>query len=189
MRIKRIASLAALSLASAGALGTAVSVSHASEARQQAPTAARETTIPLIAQSQGQPLKTVDRDGVPQGTSKQDWMAAEASVSVDRTSGDGYRITLNASNLVPNGLYTFWWVNPKLVGMDLGPAGGVPGNKFRADANGNATATITVPASASGDYDKIALAYHADDRTHGQKPGEFGEVTFTQFMGPFPSPN
>ncbi|NBD33898.1 MAG: hypothetical protein GVY17_13275 [Cyanobacteria bacterium] len=48
---------------------------------------------------------------------------------------------------------------------------------------GNATTTITVPANNS--YDMIGLAYHADNQTHGNKPGKMGKVTFNHFMGPF----
>ncbi|WP_258001345.1 hypothetical protein [Fischerella thermalis] len=140
----------------------------------------------LIAQNQktsGMLMATAN-DGTPRGFTKERWLTAKGEVSVSPVNANNYKVTLKASGLVPNGLYTFWWVNKKVVGMDMGPAGGVPSNEFIADRRGNATATITVPKN--NNYQMLALAYHADNKTHGQMPGEMGKVTFTHLMGNFP---
>jgi hypothetical protein len=143
----------------------------------------------LIAQNQqtsGMLMATAD-DGTPEDLTEDEWLAATGEVSVSTVEADSYTVTLEASNLVPDGLYTFWWVNKQFIGMDMGPAGGTPGNEFRADSEGNATATITVPAD--NNYQMLVAAYHADDQTHGEMPGEMGEVTFGHLMGDFPKPN
>ncbi len=143
----------------------------------------------LIAQNQRTAgmLMAATNDGTPKGLTKKQWLAAKGEVSVSPVKANNYTVTLKATNLVPNGIYTFWWVNKKLVGMDMGPAGGTPSNKFRANSNGNATATITVPAN--NNYQILSAAYHADNQTHGQMPGEMGKATFTHLMGKFPKPN
>lgn len=159
------------------------------DSSNQALTASKGFSQILIAQNQtpsGMLMATAD-DGTPRGFTKDKWLTAKGEVSVSPVNANNYKVTLKASNLVPNGLYTFWWVNKKLVGMDMGPAGGIPGNEFRADRRGNATATITVPAN--NNYQILALAYHADNKTHDQMPGEMGKVTFTHLMGKFPKLN
>ncbi|QUS60160.1 hypothetical protein IQE94_15165 [Synechocystis sp. PCC 7339] len=137
----------------------------------------------LIAQASVS-LTVNANDGTPQGINKDQWLKAKAQVSSTASSGGNYRVTVNASGLVPNGLYTLWWVNKKPIGMDVGPAGAVPSNEFKADANGNGSVTITVPTN--NNYQMLAVAFHADKKTHGQMPGKTGEVTFTQLMGNFP---
>lgn len=143
----------------------------------------------FIAQNQrasGMLMAAAD-DGTPQGLTKEQWLDAKGEVSASPVKANNYTVTLKASNLVPNGLYTLWWVNKKIVGMDMGPAGGLPSNEFRADSKGNATANITVPAN--NNYQMLVAAYHADNQTHGQMPGEMGKVTFGHLMGKFPKPN
>jgi hypothetical protein len=143
----------------------------------------------LTAQNQNSSgmLMAAADDGTPEGLTQEKWLAAKGEVSVSPVKAKSYTVRLKASNLVPNGLYTLWWVNKKVVGMDMGPAGGTPGNEFRADSEGNATATITVPAD--NNYQMLVAAYHADNQTHGQMPGEMGKVTFGHLMGNFPKPN
>lgn len=137
----------------------------------------------LIAQNNSR-LMATDQDGTPSNFTKEQWLRAKAQVSSTAVPGSNdYRVTFQAENLVPNGLYTFWWVNPRVVGMDMGPAGGAEGNSFRADANGNATANIIVP---NNDYRMLVVAYHADNKTHGEMPGKMGEITFSHLAGEFP---
>jgi hypothetical protein len=142
----------------------------------------------FIAQNEnGSMLMAAANDGTPRGMTEEDWMTAEGEVSVSEVNPDSYTVTLEASNLVPNGLYTLWWVNQQLVGMAMGPAGGLPDNEFRADSDGNVTTTITVPAD--NNYQMLVAAYHADDQTHGEMPGKMGEITFGHLMGDFPKVN
>lgn len=72
------------------------------------------------------------------------------------------------------------------LGMDMGPGGGAPANEFRANDQGHAMATLRVPSENT--YGMMVVAYHADDQTHGDMPGEMGAQTFEQFMGPWPGP-
>lgn len=143
----------------------------------------------LVAQSpeSSQTLTATAQDGTPEELTEENWLAASGEASVSAVDADNYTVAVEASNLVPNGLYTLWWVNDQLIGKEMGPAGGIPDNQFRADSEGNATTTISVPSG--NDYQMIAIAYHADDQTHGENPGEMGEVTFTHLMGNFPKPS
>ena len=119
----------------------------------------------------------VNEDGVPAWVTQEYWNAARAQVAFDGTT-----LTLEATGLVPYGLYTFWGVNQQLLGMSENPLGGSPENEFRADGQGNAS----VEVSSGTRYDMLALAYHADNQTYGEEPGAMGDVTFIHFMGPFP---
>lgn len=130
-------------------------------------------------------LKPTNDTGEPSAVASE-WMAAQGEARVVSREGNQDVIELQARNLVPNGLYTVWWVNKGTVGMDMGPGGGVQGNEFRADASGNATTEIKVPSD--NDYEMMVVAYHADDQTHGAKPGEMGETTFNHLMGSWPGP-
>lgn len=131
-------------------------------------------------------LMAADRSGVPADYTHEQWMAAQGKATVVEREADQDVIEFEGSNLVPEGLYTFWWVNPRVIGMDMGPGGGVPENEFTADAEGNATTTIRVPSD--NDYEMMVVAYHADDQTHGESPGKMGDVTFEHLMGPWPGP-
>lgn len=122
-------------------------------------------------------------EGLPEGHSDATWLAAEATAKAT-AEGDEHVVTIEATNLVADGLYTVWWVNPGIIGMSMGPAGGVPDNEFRADGDGSAEATFRVPAD--NDYQQIVVAYHADDETHGEEPGEMGKTTFKHLGGSWP---
>lgn len=140
----------------------------------------------LLAAASGQ-LNATAGSGTPEGFTEQQWMNANANVTVTDVSADSYTIQIEASGLVPNGLYTAWWIKDQLIGKAMGPAGGTPENEIRADSEGKATATVTVPKG--NDYDMMGLAYHADDQTHGDKPGKMGETAFRHLMGKFVKPS
>ena len=171
------------------ALSTAILPAVRAEIINSSDTNNQNTISPIfIAQNQnGSMLMAAANDGIPQGMTEEEWLAAKGEVLVSEVNSDTYTVTLKASNLVPNGLYTLWWVNQKIVGMGMGPAGGLPNNEFRADSEGNASATITVPAD--NNYQMLVTAYHADDQTHGEMPGKMGEITFGHLMGDFPKAN
>jgi hypothetical protein len=131
-------------------------------------------------------LMAADDRGVPAGVTSEQWTAAQGEAKVVGREDGQDVIEFEASGLVPEGLYTFWWVNRSTFGMDMGPGGGLPDNEFTADAEGDATATIRVPSD--NDYQMMVVAYHADGRTHGESPGEMGTETFEHVMGPWPGP-
>ena len=158
------------------------------EARSESATNSNSTQTEnmLLAAASGQ-LNATAGSGTPEDFTEQQWMNANANVTVMDVSADSYTVKIEASGLVPNGLYTAWWVKDQLIGKAMGPAGGTPENEIRADREGNATATVTVPKG--NDYDMMGLAYHADNQTHGDKPGKMGETTFRHLMGKFVKPS
>ena len=157
-------------------LGLAILVTAASGALAPAIAAADERGAVTLSPSA--------KSGVPEGLTESQWMNATGTAAVvDRGGGTG-TIELEASGLVPNGVYTVWWVNPGTISTDMGPGGGVPGNEFTADPQGNARATIT--ADVGSGYEMMVVAYHADDQTHGETPGDMGTQTFEHLMGPWP---
>jgi murein DD-endopeptidase MepM/ murein hydrolase activator NlpD len=140
---------------------------------------------PVAAANFESTLAATEGSGLPEGHASEDWLATEGTATAV-ADGDEHEVTLEASNLVPDGLYTFWWVTPGVISTAMGPGGGVPGNDFRAEEDGSAEVTIRVPAD--NDYGMMVVAYHADDETHGDSPGEMGEVTFQHLEGPWPGP-
>lgn len=131
-------------------------------------------------------LMAATGSGVPADFTSEQWMAARGEAQVVAQEDGQDVIEFEASGLVPEGLYTIWWVTKRTFGMDIGPGGGVPENEFTADAEGNATATIRVPSD--NDYQMVVVAYHADDQTHGESPGEMGTESFEHLRGSWPGP-
>ena len=135
-------------------------------------------------------LAATTDSGTPEAYTEARWLEASGTASVTSQSEGEYTVRLEASGLVPDGLYTTWYVIPGIAGtsagQEVGPAGGVP-NEFRADAEGSATFEFIVPAG--NDYQNLVVAYHADDMTHGEMPGAMGEVTFAHLMTAFPAPS
>lgn len=130
-------------------------------------------------------LSATNDSGVPPRVSSK-WMAAKGEANVTAQEDGQDVIEFKATNLVPDGIYTIWWVNKGTPRMEMGPGGGSPANEFKADAKGSATAKIKVPSN--NNYQTMIIAYHADNQTHGEKPGEMGKVTFNHLMGPWPGP-
>ncbi len=137
----------------------------------------------MHGESIAQVLGATNMDGLPQDVAAEDWFTASA-FAIATPDGDNHIVTVSASGLVPDGVYTLWWVNVAPE-MSMGPSGGADDNAFTADANGNGQITITV--SADNDYQVLVLAYHADGNTYGDSPGEMGVVTFGHVVGGFPS--
>lgn len=151
--------------------------------------AAAVTLFALPANAEDMPssaLQAADMSGVPEGFDSETWMAASGTASVIDHQNGSHIIEITADDLVPDGIYTIWWVNEATFGMDMGPGGGLPANTFTADHEGNAATQIAV--DSDNDYQMMVIAYHADHRTHGDMPGEMGEVTFEHLMGPWPGP-
>lgn len=145
-----------------------------------------QTQDTLIAQSSTQ-LNAIGMSGIPNQFTEQEWMQASGKVMITDVNNDSYTIQLEAQGLIPNGLYTVWWMKEEGGKNVAGPAGGLPYNDVRADRNGNLKTVIKVPAN--NDYEMMAMAYHSDDQTHGYHPGENGVNSFGHLMGKFLKPN
>jgi hypothetical protein len=130
-------------------------------------------------------LNVTTEDGVPKAVDAKTWDKAFGIAEMSMGSDGSDTIVVEASGLVPDGLYTLWWVNMK-PSMTMGPAVKPPDNEFKADTKGNASISFKVPSK--NDYQTLFIAYHADDRTHGADPGKSGVETFSQLMGAFPGP-
>jgi len=129
-------------------------------------------------------MSVTDMDGVPEGIGSR-WYAARGFATMDMGSDGTDAVAVDLQGLVPNGLYTFWWVNTE-PSMSMGAAGGLPDNEFSADEKGSARVTITVPSD--NNYQTLVVAYHADGQTHGDNPGRAGSETFSHLIGAFPGP-
>jgi hypothetical protein len=126
-----------------------------------------------------------------------EWLAATGTGSYQCVDGQG-EIALEFSGLVPNGVYTLWYVfSPTppatpFMSLDL-PFGARDGSQtvVSVNADGTATykATVTPCLQMSGEQAAtlIALAYHSDSKSHGSLPGDFGLNSHIQLMGMFPA--
>lgn len=167
-----------------------ISLGFASEARSafspNENTAVSQSQETLLAQTSGN-LKAIGMSGIPDGFSERQWMNAQGDVMITDISDDSYTLKVEASGLVPHGLYTVWWMKEEGGSNTAGPAGGLPYNDVRADRNGNVMTVIEVPMD--NDYQMMAMAYHSDNQTHGYHPGENGVNSFGHLMGEFIKPN
>lgn len=170
------ASIGGLSLGFAEEAQSAFSEKHNANISQDTLLAAASTQLNAIGMS-----------GIPDGFTEQQWMQARGNVKITDVSNDSYTIKLQARGLVPHGLYTVWWMKEERGENVAGPAGGLPYNDVRADANGNLTTVISIPKN--NDYEMMAMAYHSDDQTHGNNPGENGVNSFGHLMGEFIKPS
>ena len=142
MRMNHLRKTAALTAAPAFVLGFALLTSAAEAA---------DFTSELAA-SEGA--------GLPEGRTSEQWLKAQGQATATAEGGE-HVLEFQASNLVEDGLYTVWWVNPGIIGMEMGPGGSAPENEFRADGEGNAETTLRVPAE--NDFQMMIVVYHADD--------------------------
>lgn len=132
----------------------------------------------------GSILLATGMDGLPEDVETEDWFYATADAFMDMGDEGTDTISLTAFDLIPEGLYTVWWVNTDPE-MSMGPAAGAEGS-FTVDEDGFAEYSFEVPSD--NDYQWIVLAYHADGQTHGDSPGEMGVETFSHLIGAFPGP-
>ena len=85
---------------------------------------------------------------------------AEAVVKDAPGAADQKQITIKASGLKPDSVYTAWFVNEKPK-MDMAGVG-TGDYSFRSDSQGNGTYTATVPASDLEKWSLLELARHPD---------------------------
>lgn len=143
--------------------------------------------LPVAAQLPSSELMGTADSGLPPGIEDEElWTAARGRAEVVEQEEGVDTVIVAAGGLVPDGIYTIWWVNPRPDGMDMGPGGGLPQNTFTADHRGRARARLTV--ASDNNYQLMVIAYHADHRLYGEKPGAMGKVTFEHLKGPWPGP-
>jgi hypothetical protein len=126
-----------------------------------------------------------------------EWLAATGTGSYQCIDGQG-EIALEFSGLVPNGVYTLWYVfspNPPatpFMSLDL-PLGARDGSQSLISVNSDGTASykaaVTPCLQMSGIQAAtlVALAYHSDGKTYGSFPGDFGLNSHIQLLGMFPA--
>lgn len=131
-------------------------------------------------------LTITAEDGIPKGTDLKAWDKAFGVAEMLMGNAGKDTITVKAGGLVPNGLYTIWWVNMKPA-MTMGPLTTPANNTFKADSNGYGTITFEVPSK--NDYQVLFVVYHADGKTHGEDPGKMGSESYSHLMGEFPGPS
>ncbi|MEZ4363059.1 MAG: hypothetical protein R3B48_22900 [Kofleriaceae bacterium] len=122
----------------------------------------------------------------------QDWVRARGTLDVREVDGRS-EFSLAVSGLVPGGLYTVWLVRPLASGrgtrmaIPLGPGFGGPAreapgtNVLLANAAGDASLKMALaPDFTDGldrqyesidAWDELQLAFHADNRGYGFRPG------------------
>lgn len=127
------------------------------------------------------------------GFTVSEWLSASATGTYT-VRDDSAEISITASGLVPDGLYTMWCsrLNPppefEINNYPCGAADGTE-NIFTADSEGTATVEMmieTFEPSLADDIALVALAYHSDGQTYGESPGDFGRVTHTQLFALIP---
>ncbi|HBG45692.1 MAG TPA: hypothetical protein DDW94_01725 [Deltaproteobacteria bacterium] len=91
---------------------------------------------------------------------EKDFKKAQGEVTVSDAGADQKQISVSASGLKPNSIYTFWFVNEK-PRMDMAGVG--TGNySFRSDAQGNAQYTAAVSQEELRRWNLFEVAYHPD---------------------------
>jgi hypothetical protein len=127
----------------------------------------------------------------------EEWLAGTGTGSYQCVDGQG-ELDLEFSGLVPNGVYTLWYVfSPSppatpFMSLDL-PLGARDGSQTVVSVNTDGTAsyqaTVTPCLQMSGEQAAtlIALAYHSDGKSHGSLPGDFGLNSHIQLMGVLPA--
>lgn len=85
---------------------------------------------------------------------------ANAQAVVKAAGGDQKQVTISASGLQPDSVYTVWFVNKKPK-MDMAGVGRAD-YSFRTDSRGSGTYTATVPASELQKWELFEIALHPD---------------------------
>ncbi len=136
--------------------------------------------------------------GAPLGLTLGQWLKHSATASYTCNDGQA-ELKLNASGLVPNGVYTIWHVfialpptTPFSGTLDI-PLGARDGSEsvFVANADGSARVVKSFkPCLEMSDVwttTMLALAYHSDGKTYLADPGEFGLNTHVPLFVSLPN--
>lgn len=129
------------------------------------------------------------------GFTLEEWLGAEGNGTY-MVDGDSAQLDLTFQKLVPNGVYTVWCSrltfppNPNVVDRPCGAADGSE-NSFTADADGAGSFKLgmkPMEESTAETASVIALAYHSDGKTYGEKPGDFGLNSHVHIFAMIPAP-
>ena len=126
-----------------------------------------------------------------------DWLAATGTARY-RCDGDDGKVEATFDNLVPNGVYTMWFVMAprpplepfKVLPMPLG-ARDATQNSFGANAKGHVEFSVSfspcLQLSGRQVNTFLAIVWHSDGKTYGASPGPFSKMAHIQFFTePFP---
>ena len=130
--------------------------------------------------------------GEPLGFTLGEWLSATATGTYVVDDGRAM-VDLIFEGLVPEGVYTLWCLeivlSPDIVFHEQ-PCGELDGseNLLDVDEDGNATYMLDMvafPPSTETNIYEIALAYHSDDQTYGERADEFGHNVHVQLFYDF----
>ncbi|MBI2400446.1 MAG: hypothetical protein HYV23_05230 [Deltaproteobacteria bacterium] len=88
------------------------------------------------------------------------WKEAKGEALIKDLEADNKEITIHVENLVPDSVFTVWFVNerPRVDVMGVGEGA----NSFRTDSEGRGVFSATVPSSEIEDWQKLEVAYHPE---------------------------
>lgn len=118
--------------------------------------------------------RSVPNDSITLG----DWMKASGNMTFTCYEDGSANVHIEATNLIPNGVYTLWGIfwrdfsgDGNIDGMAPSPFGGVP-NVLVADINGSGTISRTLNYCPQDELTLVttALAYHSDGNVYGGAP-------------------
>ncbi len=126
-----------------------------------------------------------------------DWLAATGTARY-RCDGDDGKVEATFDKLVPNAVYSMWYVMAprpplepfKVLPMPLGARDGTQ-SSFGANAKGHAEYTVTfspcLQLSGRQVNTSLVIVWHSDGKTYGASPGPMSTMAHLQiFTEPFP---
>lgn len=108
------------------------------------------------------------------------WEEAQGDVTIRDAGADKKEITIDARNLVPDSLFTVWFVNEGEVPDRKGVGQG--DNSFTTDSAGKGHFSAIVPEGLIEDWDKLEVAFHPEgdpenlENLHVALIGDLGET-------------
>jgi hypothetical protein len=87
------------------------------------------------------------------------WEEAKGEALIKDVESDTKEITIQVENMVPDSVFTVWFVNerPRVDVQGVGQ-----GNSFKTDRDGNGVFSAQVPSSEVEDWQKLEVAYHPE---------------------------
>ena len=131
-------------------------------------------------------LTAVTFNGIPKAADKTMWTKQIGVATMSHGTNGTDSVVLRLGRLVPNSLYTAWWINatPKRATGILSKA---PGDPIKPNADGMATLSFEVPSD--NNYQRLGVFFQADGNMPGtDTPGTMGSVAYIALVGLFPGP-